>query len=56
MKKIINLETRQSTLESSCKKGAREKCVRKVKGCIYALGLLFNIIQIIYWKEIIEEV
>jgi len=55
MKKFINLEARQSTLESSYKE-AREKCVRKIKRCIYALGLSFNIIHTPYWKELIEKV
>jgi len=42
MNKFINLEARQSTLESSYKKKAREKCVRKIRRCIYALGLSHN--------------
>ena len=55
MNKFINLEARQSTLESSYKE-AREKCVRKIGRFIYVLGLSFNIIQTSYWKEMREEV
>jgi len=55
MNKFINLEARQSTLESSYRE-AREKYVRKIGRCVYALGLLFNIIQTPYWKEMIEKV
>jgi len=62
MYKFINLETRQSTLESSYKE-AREKCARKSERCIHylgfhltSLGLPFNITQTPYWKEMIEEV
>jgi hypothetical protein len=55
MNKYFNPEVRQSTLESALKEG-REKCVRKIARCIYALGLPFNIIQTPYWKEMIHEV
>ena len=55
MNKFINLEPRQLTLESSYKE-EREKYVRKIERCIYALRLPFNIIQTPYWKKMIEEV